>query len=82
MSAFADCSLCPEGAVGLSPGFQPWVNSPTRMSPEGVGGYGGNWLRTSGLDRGHISSPFRAKHLFRLTQGKPWAMLSWPLRAV
>jgi hypothetical protein len=30
----------------------------------------------------HVSRPFRAKHLFCLTQGEPWAMLSWPLRAV
>ena len=60
----------------------PWVNSPSGMSPEGAGRYGGNWLRRSGLDRVHISSPFRAERLFWLTQGKPWAMLSWPLRAV
>jgi hypothetical protein len=45
-----------------SPGFYP-VNSPTGMSPEGVGKYGVNRLRTSELDRVRISSPFRAKRL-------------------
>jgi hypothetical protein len=50
------------------------------MSPEGAGGYGGNRLRTYGLDRVH-SSPFRAKRLFRLTQGKPWAKFSCPFGA-
>jgi hypothetical protein len=41
------------------------------MSPEGAGRYGGNRLRRSGLDHVHIFSPFRAKRLFWLTQGKP-----------
>jgi hypothetical protein len=50
------------------------------MSPEGAGRYGGNRLRTYGLDRVH-SSPFRAKRLFRLTQGKPWAKFSCPFGA-
>jgi hypothetical protein len=45
-------------AQGLS-----WVNSPTAMSPEGAGRYNGNRLRTSELDRVHISGPFRAKTL-------------------
>jgi hypothetical protein len=27
-------------------------------------------------------SPFRAKSGVQITQGKPWAKLSWPLRAV
>jgi hypothetical protein len=58
----------------------PWVDSPTGMSPEGAGRYGGNRLRTYGLDRVH-SSPFRAKRLFRLTQGKPWAKFSCPFGA-
>jgi hypothetical protein len=59
----------------------PWLNPPTGMSPEGAARYGGNRLRTSGLERVHISSPFRAKRLFRLTQGKPWAKLSCPFGA-
>jgi hypothetical protein len=49
----------------------PWGNTPTGMSPEGAGKYGGDWLATSGLDRVQISCPFRAKYLFRLTQGNP-----------
>jgi hypothetical protein len=74
-------SVARSGQKSIAQGL-PWVNSPTGMSPEGAGRYGGNWLRTSGLDRLHIfSSPFRAKRLFRLTQGKPWAKLSCPFGA-
>ena len=53
-------------------------NSPSRISPEGVTRYGDNRLRTFEPDRVRNSSPFRAKRLFRLTQGKPWAKLSCP----
>jgi hypothetical protein len=81
MNSFAGRWAAPKGLKSMAQGL-PWVNSPNAISPEKASRYGRNWLRTSGLDRGHISSPFRAKHLFRLTQGKPWAMLSWPFRAV
>jgi hypothetical protein len=81
MNSFAGRSAAPKGLKSIAQGL-PWVNPPTGMSPKGAGRYGGDWLRTSGLDRGLISIPFRAKHLFRPTRGKPWAMLSWPLRAV
>jgi hypothetical protein len=37
-------------------------------------------LATIGLSL-RISSPFRAKRLFWLTQGKPWAKLSCPFGA-
>jgi hypothetical protein len=56
----------------------PWVSSPRGMSPEGAGRYGENRPRAFEPDRVHISSPFRANRLFRLTQGKPWAKLSCP----
>jgi hypothetical protein len=59
----------------------PWVNSPTGVSPEGAGRYGGNRLRTFEPDRVRISSPFMAKRLFRVIQGKPWAKLSCPFGA-
>jgi hypothetical protein len=61
----------------------PWVNSPTGVSPEGAGRYSENRLRTFEPDRVRISSPFsfRAKRLFRVTQGKPWAKLSCPFGA-
>jgi hypothetical protein len=52
-------------ALGL-----PRVISPTRISPEGATRYGGNRLRTLESDRVRAASPFRAKRLFRLTQGK------------
>jgi hypothetical protein len=71
----------PKGQESLAQGL-PWVTSPAGLSPEGAGMNVENRLRTSELDRVHISSPFRADRLFCLTQGKPWAMLSWPLRAV
>jgi hypothetical protein len=59
----------------------PWVILPTRISPEGATRYGENRLQTFEPDRVRVSSPFRAKHLFRLTQGKPWANLSCPFEA-
>jgi hypothetical protein len=59
----------------------PWVNFPTGVSPEGAGRYGGNRLQTFEPERVRISSPFRAKRLFRVTQGKPWAKLSCPFGA-
>ena len=40
-----------------------------------------NRLRTFLGDRVRISSPFRAKRSYRLTQGKPWAKLSCPFGA-
>jgi hypothetical protein len=70
----------PKGQESIAQGL-PWVIPPTRISPEGANRHGENWLRTFELDRVHSPSPFRANRLFRLTQGKPWAMLSWPLRA-
>ena len=62
-----------------SPGFT-LGNSSSRHGPEGAR-YGENRLRTFERDLMRISSPFRAKPLFRLTHGKPWAMLSCPFRA-
>jgi hypothetical protein len=59
----------------------PWVKSPTGMCPEGADRYGGKRLRTFEPDRVHIPSPFRAKRLFWLTQGKPWAKLFCPFGA-
>jgi len=54
----------------------PWVIPPNRISPEGATRY-----RTFAPDRVNVSSPFRAKRLFWLTQGKPWAKLSCPFGA-
>jgi len=56
----------------------PWVIPPNRISPEGAIRYGENRPRTFESDRVRIYSPFRAKRLFWLTQGKPWAKLSCP----
>jgi hypothetical protein len=73
-------SVARSGQKSIAQGL-PWVNSPSGMSPEGAGRYGEKWLRTFEPDRVHISSPFRANRLFRLTQGKPWANLSCPFGA-
>jgi hypothetical protein len=59
----------------------PWVIPPTRISPEGATRHGENRLQAFKPDRERISSPFRAKRLFRLTQGKPWAKVSCPFGA-
>jgi hypothetical protein len=67
----------PKRPIKHSPGFT-LGNSLTRISPKGASRYGENRLRTSELDRVHISSPFsfRAKRLFWLTQGKPLYVFS------
>jgi hypothetical protein len=70
-------SVARSGQKSIAQGL-PWVSSPRGMSPEGAGRYGENRLRAFQPDRLHISSPFRANRLFRLTQGKPWAELSCP----
>ncbi len=63
-------TLPPDNVQTPGPGFTPG-NSPTLMSSEGAGRYGGNRLRTAGLHRAHISSPFRAERLFRLPRVNP-----------
>ena len=60
----------PEGPGEHSPGFTLGNSPPPELSPEGAIRYG---VR--------IPSPFRAKRLYRLTQGKPWAKLSCPFGA-
>ena len=59
-------SVARSGQESIAQGL-PWVIPTTRISPEGAAKCGENRLR-----------PFRAKRLFRLTQGKPWAKLSCP----
>jgi hypothetical protein len=63
-----------------SPGFT-LGNSPGRIGPEGATRYVENRLQTFELDRRRISGPYRAKRLYGLTQGKPWAKLSCPCGA-
>ena len=63
-----------EGAKRI-PGFT-LGDSLIRISPEGATGYGENRLRTFERDRVHISKRVRTKRLFRLTQGKPWYVIS------
>ena len=68
-------SVARSGQESIAQGL-PWVIAPTHISPEGAIRYGENRLRTFEPDRVRISSPFRAKRFYRLTQGKPWAKLS------
>jgi hypothetical protein len=71
-------SLARSGQESIAQGL-PWVTPLTRISPEGATRYGENRCRIFEPDRVLVSSPFRAKRLYRLTQGKPWAKLSWPV---
>ena len=73
-------SVARSGQKSIAQGL-PWVSFLTGMGHEGAGSDGGNRLRTFDPDRVHVSSPFRAKRLFWLTQGKPWAKLSCPFGA-
>src|ERR1700722_9880973 len=63
-----------------SPGFT-LGNPASRISPEGATRNDENRFRTCEPDRARISGPFRAKRLFRFTQGKPWAILCGPFGA-
>jgi hypothetical protein len=63
-----------------SPGL-PWVIPPQPISPEGATGYGEKLAPNLELDLVRSPSPFRAKRLFQLSQGKPWAKLSCPCGA-
>jgi hypothetical protein len=63
-------SVARSGQESIAQGL-PWVIPPTRISPEGATRYGENRLRTFERDRMLVSSPFRAKRIFLLTQGKP-----------
>ena len=67
--------FCPEGAEELSPGFTLgfWFNA---GGPEGAPAKEAsrNISRNAG-------GPFRAKRLFPLTQGKPWAKFFSPFGA-
>jgi hypothetical protein len=49
-------ALCPEGAIGLSPGFQPWEGLSKGICPEGARDHGSTdgWHYACDLD------PFRA----------------------
>jgi hypothetical protein len=79
----------PYGNLKCSPGSTVIKNLPkrsttfpTRLSPEGATSYGENRFRTFEPDRVHIPRPFRAKRLFRPTQGKPWAEFSCTVSAL
>jgi hypothetical protein len=77
--------LCPEGAVGLSPGFQPWEPTPKRRALKGR-----QIERTNHTNAGcrcnmsiaRSSRPFRAKRFIDWFPGlKPWAESSSPFGA-
>src|ERR1700722_4479760 len=70
----------PEGARKLSPGFT-LGNFPTRISPEGATRYDRESPPNLLIGSRPASGPFRAKRLFPLTEGKPWAKLSCPFGA-
>jgi hypothetical protein len=65
-----------------SPGFT-LGNYPPRLALKGPSGTARIGSEALNLDRVRISSPFsfRAKRLFRLTQGETWAKLSCRFRA-
>jgi hypothetical protein len=78
-------SVARSGLKSVAQGL-PWVVLPTRISPEGAMRYGDNRLGTFEPDRVRVSmflapSASGRNVYFRLTQGKPWAKLCWPLRA-
>jgi hypothetical protein len=73
-------SVTRSGQESIAQGL-PWVITPTRISSEGTTRHGDKQLGTFEPDRVRISSPFGARRLYHLTQGKPWAKLSCPFGA-
>jgi hypothetical protein len=73
-------AMARSGQESIAQGL-PWVIPPTRIGPEGATRSGENRVQTFEPDCVRVSSPFRAKRLFWLTQGKPWAKLSCPFGA-
>jgi hypothetical protein len=73
---FCVASYGPKGQDNLAQGL-PWVSQKNVFSPEGASG-----RECHSHDRKAILaawySPFRANPVGNLTQGKPWAKLSWP----
>jgi hypothetical protein len=86
--------LAPKGQESLAQGL-PWVSRNKRFALNGPGKRNvvPAWLTgevnearlTEEAKRGRFAylpvGPFRAIRLGGITQDKPWAMLSWPLRA-
>src|ERR1700728_3948622 len=69
---------CPEGAIGLSPGFQPWEALSKRICPEGARDHGATdgWHYACDLGSGAPSGLFAAE--IRFPGLKPWAESSCP----
>src|ERR1700728_4546055 len=64
---------CPEGAIGLSPGFQPWEALSKRICPEGARDHGATdgWHYACDLGSGAPSGLFAGE--IRFPGLKPWA---------
>jgi hypothetical protein len=62
----------PKGQESIAQGL-PWVSQKNILSPEGA--------RDLECARSPMGAPSGLIPVGKLTQGKPWAMLSWPLRA-
>jgi hypothetical protein len=73
-------SVARSGQESIAQGL-PWVIHPTQLALKGPPGAAR--IGSEPLNRVACSSscPLRAKRLFRLTQGKPWAKLSCPFGA-
>src|ERR1700722_15474868 len=75
----------PEGARELSPGFTPglpWVSGNKRFAL--MKGLEANTIRSRGLELipgPYLVAPSGLIRWGKITQGKPWAKLFWPLRA-
>jgi hypothetical protein len=70
----------PKGQESLAQGL-PWVSRYKRFALKGLNAH---TIRFKGLEPmlAVPGGPFRASSGGGITQGEPWAMLSWPLRAV
>jgi hypothetical protein len=81
----ASVMLCPEGAVGLSPGFQPWEPTPKRRALKGRQIERINHTNAGcrcNMSLCSLLSPFQGEAFYCGFPGlKPWAESSSPFGA-
>jgi hypothetical protein len=77
-SYLLSAAVCgPKGHDNLAQGL-PWVKFPNRMGPEGAVPYGKDWPPIETVRISTPEAPSGLNTSFLVTQGKPWAKLSWP----
>jgi hypothetical protein len=70
----------PKGQESLAQGL-PWVSRNKRFALKGPQMRTQSGSKLRGRFSPYLAAPSGLIRVVEITQGKPWAMLSWPLRA-